>query len=247
MNGLARRFGLLRSFVLYYGIPLRAARMRRFYAQFVPAGGLCFDIGAHLGNRVRAWRALGASVVAVEPHPDLLPILRRLYGRDAGVTIVPGALGAREGEAPLLVSPANPTVTTLSPEWTREVRRDPGFRHVRWRTGERVRVTTMNALIRDHGVPDFVKIDVEGYEAEVLAGLDTALPCLSFEYLPATPHRVLACLERLEALGDYRFNWSVGETHRLARAAWCSPGEMRRFAEALPAAARSGDIYARLQ
>ncbi len=246
MKAIVRTLGLVRSFILYYGIPLRGARLRRFYRQFIPPGGLCFDVGAHLGNRVRAWRALGASVVAVEPHPDLLYVLRKLYGRDKAVIVIGAALGASEGEAKLLVSPGNLTVTTLSPEWTREVRRDPGFRHVHWQSGRTVPVTTINELIRAHGVPDFVKVDVEGYEAEVLCGLETALPCLSFEYLPAARHRALACLECLEALGDYRFNWSVGETHRLVLTEWCSPREIRRFVEALPLVAGSGDIYARL-
>lgn len=246
-DAVFRSLGLLRSFAIYYGIPLRAARLRRFYAQFVPRGGLCFDVGAHLGNRVRAWRALGARVVAVEPHPDLLRMLHLLYGRDEGVTIVAAALGARAGEATLLVSPGNLTVSTLSPDWTEEVGRDEGFRHIRWKPEQTVQVITLGALIQAHGVPDFVKIDVEGFEAEVLSGLDSALPCLSFEYLPAVRHRALACLDRLEALGSYRFNWSPGERHRLALAEWCSADETRHFVEQLAVDGGSGDIYARLQ
>jgi FkbM family methyltransferase len=247
MNAVASSLGVLRSFLIYYGIPMRAARLRRFYAQFVPPGGLCFDVGAHLGNRVRAWRALGARVVAIEPHPDLLHVLRALYGRDAGVTIVAAALGARDGEAPLWVCPRNPTVTTLSQDWIQEVQQDVGFQRIRWQLSHTVQLTTLNALIKSEGVPDFVKIDVEGFEAEVLKGLDTAVPCLSFEYLPAARHRALACLDHLESLGDYRYNWSVGESHRLARAKWYPGDEIRRVIQALASDAGAGDIYARLR
>jgi FkbM family methyltransferase len=244
---ITRARGLLRSLLIYYGMPWRAARLRAFYAQFVPRGGLAFDIGAHVGNRIRAWRALGAHVVAVEPHPDLLRILRLLYGRDEAVTIVAAAVGGGEGEARLLVDHGNLTVTTLSPEWVREVAEDAGFRNTRWQPGQQVAVTTLQALIAAHGVPDFVKIDVEGLEAEVLSGLGTALPCLSFEYLPAARARALACIAHLESLGAYRFNWSVGESHRLALTEWCTAAAVRAFVVGLAADDGSGDIYARLQ
>jgi len=69
---MAQRLGVLRSLLIYYAIPGRRRRMRRFYQQFVRSGDLCLDIGAHLGNHVRVWLELGAQVVAVEPQPHLL-------------------------------------------------------------------------------------------------------------------------------------------------------------------------------
>ena len=110
----ARVLGIARSLFMYYGNPLSAGRLRRFYTPFVPSGSVCFDIGAHTGNRVRCWRSLGARVVAVEPQLDFVKVLRALYGRDAGVTIVSKAVGAKAGAATLYVSPRTPTVTTLS-------------------------------------------------------------------------------------------------------------------------------------
>ena len=56
--------------------------MRRFYRPFVPAGGLAFDIGAHTGNRLHAFLALGARVVAVEPQPELVARLERRFGKE---------------------------------------------------------------------------------------------------------------------------------------------------------------------
>ena len=117
MSATARTFGIARSLAMYYGIPFRARRLRRFYAQFVQPGSLCFDVGAHAGNRVRCWRQLGARVIAIEPQADFVRLLHWLYGRDDKVEIVPLAVGAKPGYADLLVSERTPTVTTLSREW----------------------------------------------------------------------------------------------------------------------------------
>jgi FkbM family methyltransferase len=244
MSTAARAFGVARSLAMYYGIPFRAGRLRRFYGQFVRPGALCFDVGAHAGNRVRAWRALGARVLAIEPQADFVRLLDWLYGRDPAVTIVPLAVGRSPGSAELLVSERTPTVTTLSRDWVASVQRDPGFADVTWTPGQRVEVTTLDALIERFGVPEFAKIDVEGYEAEVLAGLSTPIRALSFEYLPASRAVAVACIDRLEALARYRYNWSLGESHRLAGERWLDAAALRAHLAALPDRAPSGDVYA---
>ena len=245
MSQLGRAAGLARSLVVHYGIPFRARRLARLYAPFLAPGALAFDVGAHAGNRVRAFRRLGARVVAVEPQPDFVRLLEGLYGRDPAVTIVAAAVAAAPGEARLLVSERTPTVTTLSADWARRVAADPSFRGVSWAPGARVPVTTLDALVAAHGRPDFVKLDVEGSEAAALAGLSTAVPALSFEYLAAARDVALACVDRLAALGRYEFNWSAGERQRLARPRWLEPDAIRAVLRGL--AAGSGDVYARLQ
>lgn len=242
---LERLAGLLRSLAIYY-VPGRVRRLRRFYAPLIRPGDLCFDIGAHVGNRVTAWRQLGAQVVAVEPQAYLAAWLRRVYGHATGVTIVQAAVGRVAGEATLHHDPRNPTVSSLSEAWIGVVRRDVSFSRVRWDSTEPVQVTTLDALITTHGRPALCKIDVEGYEAEVLHGLSVPLPLVSFEYIPAAMDVAHECLERLCELGDYEFNWFPGESHRWASPGWLPAPEMAAQLDRLAAGRVSGDIFARL-
>jgi hypothetical protein len=68
--------GILRSLRIYYGGAQRRRDMTALYAPFVKPGDLAFDLGAHVGDRVAAFRALGCRVVAVEPQPALARLPR---------------------------------------------------------------------------------------------------------------------------------------------------------------------------
>lgn len=242
-----RQLGLLRSLLVYRAIPWRGAQLRRFYRRFVPAGGLAFDVGAHAGNRVAAFRQLGARVVALEPQADFLHLLQRRFGADAQVTLLPQALGRAPGQARLMASPRTPTVATLSTDFVERAGATPSFRGVRWQAGPVVDVTTLDALIAAHGLPDFVKIDVEGFELEVLMGLSQPVPAVSFEFLPAVRDIALGCVDRLEALagaGRYRYAVSLGEQLDLLQPLGEGADALRAWLQAMPADGPSGDVHA---
>lgn len=237
---------LAESMVLAYGMPLRARRMRDLYAGFMQPGDVCFDIGAHVGGRVRIWKKLGARVVAVEPLSDCARILRAVYGRDTSVAVVEGAVGASDGEGQLLVSDRAPRASTLSREWSDTIVRAPGFSRLRWDAVQAVSIVTLDALIKQHGVPAFCKIDTEGYDLEVLNGLTMPIPALSFEFMPPVAGIARGCIGRLSQLAGYAFNWSFGETMVLALDSWVSAADMLTLLDHPPTRYRSGDVYARI-
>ena len=212
---IRRAAGITRSLITYYGPIWRRTRMEAFYRQFLQAGDLAFDIGAHVGNRVRVFRRIGARVIAVEPQPDFIAVLRLLYGRDSGVSIEASGVAAEPGQGKLHLSTRTPTVSTFADSWMDDVQTDRRFQRIRWDTEINVPLVSLDELIARHGEPQFCKIDVEGFEHQVLSGLNQPLVALSFEYIPVAADRAIACVERTTAI-----TWAEPACSRNTRTLW---------------------------
>jgi FkbM family methyltransferase len=236
---------LHRSLDFYWGNAERDAAMDAFHAQLVRPGGLVFDVGAHVGDRVASYRRLGARVIAVEPQPLCGRALTEIFADDSGVTVVEAACGAEPGTVTFYVNSANPTVSTVSKDFVAAADGANGWAGQVWDTEIPVPAVTLDHLVDRYGVPDFVKIDVEGYEHAVLAGLSRPIPALSFEF--TTIERAVAqrCLDRAVALGFDRFNVALGDTMEFDFAAWTSAEAVAAHLAGLPHEANSGDVYCR--
>ena len=235
-----------RSLRVYHGDHVRKVAMDSLYARFLRAGDLAFDIGAHVGDRISSFRRLGARVVALEPQPGPARALRLIHGRDPKVRLIEAACGDSAGTATLRINTANPTVSTLSGEFVDAAHNQDGWREQVWDRELTVPCTTLDALVAEHGLPAFIKIDVEGFEAHVLAGLSQTPPALSFEFTTIQRDVADACLDRLAALGPYRFNVALGESQALAFPEAVPAAAMAGYLRELPHDANSGDVYALL-
>lgn len=245
LQALRTARGVLRSLWIYYGDRSRRAAMDRLYQQFVQPRDLVFDIGAHVGDRIAAFRRLGCRVVAVEPQPALARLLRCLYGRDHAVVIKQCAIARAPGMTNLMINIDNPTISTASREFIQSAHGARGWEGESWTRSLDVAATSLDALIAEHGLPAFIKIDVEGFEAEALAGLSQPVPALSFEFTTIQRAVGIACIERCAELGYTRFNAALGESQTFVHSAWVDRASLIRWLSDLPYEANSGDIYAR--
>jgi FkbM family methyltransferase len=191
---------------------------RALYRQLVPSGAIVFDVGANHGRYTEMFIELGASrVVAVEPNPELATLTRRRY-RSKRVAVEQVAAGATAGSATLHLG-EHDGHSTMSSEWMRHASPLPNGRS-RWSRTLTVPVKTLDQLIEKYGVPHLVKIDVEGFEPEVLRGLSWSVAGISFEFQCSALDLTRDSLELISRLGDYRFNLCVSSASRLLKAEW---------------------------
>lgn len=235
--------GFLRSIVIYHN-PVNAAPIRQLYRNLLNKGDLVFDVGAHVGTRARAMRAAGAKVVALEPQAPFSTFLKWTLPRD--IRLIPAAAGPAVMTAQMAVSSRHPTVSSLKTGFVEAAGAAPGFEMVKWDRVQDVTVTTLDTLIAEIGVPRYIKIDVEGFELDVLAGLSRPVEIISVEYLPGLPDLMVDVIDRLMELGPYQFNPVRGEEGDFLWDHWADAQSVKDWLAGLAADDKSGDLYARL-
>jgi FkbM family methyltransferase len=207
-----------------YGSERRALRDGlSLYGEFVQRGDLVFDIGANIGAKTEIFLLLGARVVAVEPQPEPVEEIRaRCIGHEPNLIVVQKAVGAKAGRS-ILHMKRQSGQSSLLEQWEGV---DAGEMVVE--------LTTLDALIEQYGFPSFVKIDVEGFEDQVLAGLSKRLPCLTLEYHCSEEgaRTMKTLVEYLAQSGSLLINATPEDGNRLLLSEWISGDEfLSKFPE----------------
>lgn len=222
-----------------------AARMV-FYKQLLSPGDLVFDVGANVGNRVETFFAIGCQIVAVEPQEDCIKILKEKFGDS--ISIIEKGLGEKEEEKTIYISDSN-TLSSFSKDWIDSLK-DSRFSQHEWNKTAVVSLTTMDNLIAQYGMPVFCKIDVEGFELEVLKGMHQPVPFLSLEYaVPEQTKRLEEYIRHCNSVtSDYLYNYAAREEMKFQLPEFISFDKIIRLIyETEFQATQFGDIYVRLK
>jgi FkbM family methyltransferase len=198
---------------------------RQFYSMFIKKGSLVFDIGANVGEHSRCFLSLGAHVVAVEPLPANADLLRNTLRPKNRFQIIQAAAGADFSESTLHVS-NHTNLCTLSDHWLDTAKTSERFCGVSWTTDIRVPVIPIHSLVSKYGQPDFIKIDVEGFEEQVLDGLKELPAALSFEFNTESLDAATACLAKPCFSDESKFAFYIGEPKKEGLSRWMSRNEI---------------------
>lgn len=210
-----------------------------FYRSILKPGDLAFDIGANYGDKTAALLEASARVVAFEPQPDCHAELRARIGRNPRMVLQDLAVGSEPGEARFFVRGKRGT-SGLVKDWEGSVESEI-----------RVRVTTLKEQFQLHGVPRFLKVDVEGFELQVFKGMDQPVPMICFEYHVRDNglEQAAECIRFLQTLGSLQVNLSPAERLGAALPEWLDGKEfIKRFSSLVsstPGAEGYGDLLIR--
>ena len=175
--------------------------------KFLHPGDVFLDVGAHIGLFSCVVARFVGFVYAVEPHPEAYSKLREniRINKLQNVCALNIALGEEEGEACIFSDKDKSTASLICPE------------NIRGELGKQTHVMTIDMLIENGTIraPTFMKVDVEGFELEVLKGARNLLSsskapmlCVEYEQQRGNTHEIYKFLESVNNYSFYKLKYS---------------------------------------
>ena len=176
---------------------------------------------------------MGFKVIAVEPSPYNIKILRTRFQGNINIVIVPSAISSKKGKEIFFESESDNAINTLSTKW-KQIGEARTHSHKLYGKSYEVETITLDEIIKNFGIPAFIKIDVEGHEEIALKGLTRRVPLLSFEaILPDFLNETIKCVEHLRAVNSSAvFNYVVD--NKLVFDSFVSKPELITSIQSLP-------------
>jgi FkbM family methyltransferase len=216
------------------------AKMLSFYGSIVKKGDLVFDVGSNNGERAIVFEKLGAKLICVEPQQTCVKLLKQYFGKNENVVIVDKACGAAPGAGEISICDEADTISSMSEKWIQSGRFSNEFH---WEKKQAVEIITLDMLVEKYGVPVLCKVDVEGFETEVLKGLHKKAGVLSFEFTQEFFDDAETCMNLMDALGNTSYNFSLAEEMSFEMKDFSSRTEVIAKLKENPTADLWGDIY----
>ena len=210
-----------------------------FYQNLIGSDDLIFDVGAHLGDKTNAFLACGAKVVVIEPETRLINHIKWRFSDNSRIHMVNKGLSAKPEKLPFYRRNAA-SASGCVKDW------DPKLENIT--KVLEIETTTLDLLIEEFGIPKYIKIDVEGFEVEVLRGLSHLVPLISFEFFNNQLDRAFECMQLLSQFGELKFNFTSADESQLVLEKWLPRKEFEEFITGWnqDKFESRGDIYAKV-
>jgi len=208
---------------------------KKFYSYLINKNDLCFDIGANKGLKSKLFLSLGARVIAFEPQSSCEKYLQKIKHKNFKYFSI--AVGAKDEIKDLNIA-NHIEVATFSNEFIDYFKNDTLY----WNYSEKVEVKKLDTLIDEHGIPDFCKIDVEGYELEILSNLNHNIPIIEFEFTGGFIPNTIKIIELLNK-NDTFYNYNLNEFPKFELKKWVKADEIVTIINNLPINRLHGNIF----
>jgi len=218
----------------------------KMYSQFDLKDKIIYDIGA-ADNGIEPFLRVGAKkVIGVEPVIKFYKRLLRKYKNNDKVEILNIALGDKDEDKEFIICNSE-YFSTFSKDQINMIKGSNECKNLEFYKKDKVQVRKLDTLIKKYGIPYFCKIDVEGYELEVLKGLTKKIPLISFEYNTLLINNTIQCIFQLEKIGEYEYNFTDTFNENMESKEWISSEKMIEILKKMDNTdMHFGDVYARL-